>query len=397
MSERVNAEDLQLLDELGVDTASEERSSLSAREQRIKAGFEEILKFVEERGRPPQHGENLDIFERLYAVRLDAIRSSPECREVLKGIDTKGLLDGQGYDGEDREGAELSDEELVAALGVAASEGHDVTDLVHVRSRDEIRTAEEIAQRNRCEDFADFAPIFEKVQRELELGERQTIKYKDNAEIQRGDLFILEGQKVLVADWGEEFLSDYGRRDRRLRVVYDNGTESDLLARSLQRALNRDKLSRRIVEPGAAPLFSSSEEEGDLPTGYIYVLQSKSDNPFVAENRGIIHKIGVTGGDVKARVGNARKDPTYLLADVEIVAMYRLANINRKALEALLHKCFGNARLDLELKDRFGMGVEPREWFLVPLSAIDEAIQKIKDGSIKDYVYDMKTARLVKA
>jgi hypothetical protein len=91
-----------------------------------------------------------------------------------------------------------------------------------------------------------------------------------------------------------------------------------------------------------------------LATGYIYVLKSKSDHPFVVQNRDVIHKIGVTGGDVKSRVANARKDPTYLLADVEIVATIKLAKINRKALEALLHKFFGKARLDLELKDRFG-------------------------------------------
>lgn len=95
----------------------------------------------------------------------------------------------------------------------------------------------------------------------------------------------------------------------------------------------------------------------------IYVLRSKSDDPFVAKNRSVLHKIGVTGGDVKSRVANARKDPTYLLADVEIVATFKLANINRQRLEALLHKFFGKARLDLELKDRFGGQVEPREWF----------------------------------
>ena len=165
--------------------------------------------------------------------------------------------------------------------------------------------------------------------------------------------------------------------------------------RSLQRALYKDKASRRITEPGFGPLFSDDEEEDDLATGYIYVLRSKSEHPFVAEHRSVIHKIGVTGGDVKSRVANAKKDPTYLLADVEIVATYKLANVNRKALEALLHKFFGSARLDLELKDRFGSQVEPREWFLVPLPVIDEAIQKIKDGTIGGFRYDPETARLV--
>ena len=229
----------------------------------------------------------------------------------------------------------------------------------------------------------------------METGKRQTLKYKDNADVKKGDLFILDGQKVIVADMGEPFVSDYGRPDRRLRVVYDNGTESDLLVRSLQRALNKDKASRRITDPDLGPLFSDEEEEDDLPTGYIYVLRSKSDHPFVAQNRSVIHKIGVTGGDVKSRIANAKKDPTYLLADVEIVETFKLANINRKRLEALLHKFFANARLDLELKDRFGSQVEPREWFLVPLPAIEQAIGKLKDGSLADYKYDPKSASLV--
>jgi hypothetical protein len=220
------------------------------------------------------------------------------------------------------------------------------------------------------------------------------VKYKENAEVRKGDFFILDGQKVTVADLGEPFVSDYGRPDRRLRVVYDNGTESDLLVRSLQRALYKDKASRRITEAGFGPLFSEVEEVDDSTTGYIYVLRSKSEHPFVAANRSLVHKIGVTGGDVKSRVANAKKDPTYLLADVDIIATYKLANVNPKALEAMLHKFFGSARLDLGLNDRFGSQVEPREWFFVPLPVIDEAIQKIKDGTIGHFRYDKETARL---
>ena len=95
----------------------------------------------------------------------------------------------------------LSDEELLASLGVDRAPSADVTQLVHVRSREEIKAAEEIAQRNPCKDFAKFKPIFEKVQRELETGQRQTLKYQDNAEVRKGDLFILDGQKVSLPNW----------------------------------------------------------------------------------------------------------------------------------------------------------------------------------------------------
>jgi hypothetical protein len=392
MPERTTEEDLDLLADLGVDTAPVASGSRSAREQRIIAGFEEIQRFVEEHGRKPEHGEARDIFERLYAVRLDRLRESEECREVLKSLDSRGLLDA-GNDPIAAE-AEPDDEQLLASLGVSPTSETDVTRLVHVRSRDEIKAAEEVAQRNPCQDFDQFRPLFENVQRDLQSGGRVTKKYKDSANVRKGDLFILDGQKVVVADLGEPFVGDHGRPDRRLRVVYDNGTESNLLLRSLQRALNKDKASRRIVDAGIGPLFSDVEDESDLATGFIYVLRSKSDNPFIKENQTLIHKIGVTTRDVKGRVANARKDPTYLLADVEIVAEYKLANVNRQALEALLHKFFAPARLDLELKDRFGFPVEPREWFLVPLPVIDETIRRIQDSTISDFQYDPETASL---
>lgn len=395
MPERITDEDLELLSELGVDTAPDQSNARSVREQRIIVGFEEIERFVLEHGRPPQHGENRDIFERLYAVRLDQLRASEECRQILRPLDSRGLLDVGGNANLTTE-ANLTDEALLASLGIETTAENDITRLMHVRSRTEIKAAEEIAQRTACEDFDTFRPLFDEVQRQLATGERQTVKYQDNAAVEQGHMFILDGQKVLVAEMGEPFVSDYGRPDRRLRVVYDNATESDLLLRSLQRALNKDKSSRRITEPDFGPLFSDIATADDLPTGYIYVLRSKSEHPFIAEHRTAIHKIGVTGSNVKSRIANAKHDPTYLLADVEIVATFTLANIDGKKLEALIHQFFGSARLDLELQDRFGSHVRPREWFLVPLAVIEETIEKIKVGTIDQFRYDPTTARLTR-
>ncbi|MDQ3118762.1 MAG: GIY-YIG nuclease family protein [Verrucomicrobiota bacterium] len=394
MPERVTDEDRELLGELGVEAAPVPSGGRSAKEQRVIAGFEEIERFVEEHGKAPEHGETHDIFERLYAVRLERMHESAECREVLRDLDSRGLLRAGEDNNSSRVKEEPSDVELLDALGVKADPTGDITQLVHVRRREEINAAEEVAQRNPSKDFDQFKPIFERVQLELDAGQRHTLKYQDNAGVKKGDLFILDGQKVIVADMGDPFVSDYGRPDRRLRVVYDNGTESDLLVRSLQRALNKDKASRRITDPDLGPLFSDEETDDDLPAGFIYVLRSKSDHPFIAENRLVIHKIGVTGGDVKKRVINAKKDPTYLLADVEVVGTFKLSNINRGRLEALLHRFFGGARLDMDLKDRFGSQVEPREWFLVSLPVIEEAIEKLKDGTIGEYQYDPKTARI---
>jgi hypothetical protein len=397
MAKDTTTDDLELLAELGVDTAPTPTVKRSPREERIIAGFEEIEPFVEERVRRPQHGEDRDIFERLYAVRLDRLRETKECRELLQPLDSHGLLEtiAETILPPDEN---LDDEALLAELGIDATAENDVTHLTHVRSRQEIKAAEEIAQRTPCKDFKQFQPTFEQVQQDLDTGIRQTVKYQDNAAVNQGDLFILDGQKVLVADMGEPFVSDYGRQDCRLRVIYDNATESDLLLRPLQRALNKDKASRRITRPESeyGPLFGSTAAEDDIQTGTIYLLRSQSDDPFIAEHQSIIHKIGVTGGDVKKRVANAKKDPTYLLANVEIVAEFNLMNINRKKLENLLHKFFDPARLDVQLQDRFGTPVNPREWFLVPLSAIEEVIEKIKEGTIDQFRYDPESVSLIR-
>jgi hypothetical protein len=372
----------------------------SAKDQRVLAGFEEIERFMEQQGREPQHGEDRDIFERIYAERLKQLRRlrrSPEYGEILAGADPRGLLGPQTTE-MDASTEEPDLQELSESLADLAEGTDDVTRLTHVRSPEEIRAAEDIAQRSKCEDFEVFRPLFDQVQKELAAKMRRTspFKYREDQAIEVGNWFILDGQKAYVASGGEIYKADYGEYNRRLRVIFDNGTESDLLMRSLQRALNKDDRSRRILLPDGvtAPLFAGTMGEDDIPSGTIYVLQSKSDHPFIAKNRAMIHKIGVTGGDVKSRVANAKKDPTYLLADVEIVATFKLANINRQSLEGLLHKIFCKALLDLELKDRFGSNVEPREWFLVPLQVIDDAIQKIMDGTIGDFQYDPKTASL---
>jgi hypothetical protein len=159
--------------------------------------------------------------------------------------------------------------------------------------------------------------------------------------------------------------------------------------------LHKDETGRRITEHDAGPMFRDTWDDDDVESGTIYVLRSKSQNPFVAEHRELVHKIGVTGGKVETRIANAEHDATYLLAEVEIVATYKLAGINRGKLETLLHRVFASAQLDLEIKDRFGHPVKLREWFLVPLSVIDEAVDRIRDGSITRVDYDLETARLV--
>jgi hypothetical protein len=386
-------EDDALLAELGVEVETKKVGSRTPQEERIIAGFEDIQRFVEEHGRFPQHGEDRDIFERLYAVRLDRIRALQECRAAVASIDNQGLLGDQLLaDASDQ--VELDDDALLAALGVEA-ERTDITELRHVRAAAEKQAAEEVANRSRCEDFATFKPLFEQVQKDLDDGIRVTRPFEMKAEIAPGRFFIVGGQKAYVVDMGEIDITAQGRTDARLRVIFDNGTESNMLMRSLQRALNKDEAGRRITERVAGPLFADHPEEGDEASGTIYVLRSKSDHPMVAQHRDIVHKIGVTNMSVKQRIAGARLQPTFLMADVEVVATYELFNINRSKLENLIHRIFEPARFEVEIRDRFGRPVVPREWFMVPLFVIDEAVKRIRDRSIVNFVYDPRSATLV--
>lgn len=388
----------ELRDELADFVKPEMKGGRSAREERIIAGFEEIQRFVEKSGHAPRHGEDGDIFERLYAVRLDRLRTLEECRSLLLPLDHQGLISATQLVAAVPADAMGEDELLAELEGAAGSSA--ITRLRFVRTSAEKREAEQIANRETCLDFGTFKPLFEQIRADLESGRRTTRPFvKDagflKADIQAGQFFILGGQTAYVSEVGEPIKAPNGETDARLRVIYSNGTESDLLLRSLQRALYKDEAGRRITEPSAGPLFDDQTSENDQASGTIYVLRSKSDHPVVVENRAVLHKIGVTGGSVERRIANARLDPTYLMADVEIVATYELYNINRAKLETVIHKVFGAARLKVEIMDRLGRPIVPKEWFLVPLFAVDEAVNRIKDGTITGYVYDPETARLV--
>ena len=387
-------EDDALLGELGVEVEAKGVSSRTPREERIIAGFEEIQKFAELHGRAPLHGGERDIFERIYAVRLDRLRELEECRALLKPLDHQGLLARGAAAGGEVD--DLDDDALLAQLGVDAGPA-DITELRHVRSAAEKKAADEIGSRQSCADFGEFKVLFAQVQAELGSGLRQTRRFERKSEIAAGRLYILGGQKAYVAAMEEPFINEQGTMDARLRVIFDNGTESNLLMRSFQKALQQDAAGRRIVEPSAGPLFADQTEDGDEASGIVYVLRSKSQHPTVQAHRDVLHKIGVTSGDVARRIANARTDPTFLMADVETVATYELFNVNRTRLESVIHRVFGPARLDIEIMDRFGQPVVPREWFLVPIFVIDEAIERIRDGTITGYAYDPGTACLIRS
>lgn len=383
-----------LADELAEFAPVEKVTGRPASEERVIAGFEEIQRFVEKHGRQPQHGEDRDIFERLYAVRLDRLRALPDCRALLEPLDHQHLLSSSAFVSEP---AAIYNVDQLAAELSAAPEAEDITRLRHVRTSAEKRAAEEIADRKPCTDFEAFRPLFERVASEIKTGLRQSQPITaGNRSVEAGDFFVLDGVTVYVAEVGEPLKTTAGEVDRRLRLVFANETESNLLLRSLQRAFYDDPAARRLSSSETGQMsFGEMLEPDDVESGTIYVLRSDSQHPYIREHRELIHKIGVTGGSVESRIANAENESTYLLAKVEIVATYQLAGINRSRMERLFHKLFAPARLSISIQDRFGKPVQPEEWFLVPLFVIDEAVARIRDGSITRFEYDPHTAKLV--
>jgi hypothetical protein len=381
----------ELLDELGVELAEEEVGGYTARQERIIAGFEDILRFYEANGHAPRHSHDGDIFERIYAVRLDQLRKlPPEDLSLLVPMDPHNLLSGSDAP---KPADSLEDDDLLAELEEPAAT--DISVLRHVKPLEERRELpDQIADRFPCKDFASFKPLFDQAQSELTAGAREAKRFIKDASIEMGDFFILNGQLVYVANVGEPIKAPNGSSDARLRVIYANGTESNLLRRSLQRGLYKDENGRRLTQASLGPLFDDSIESDDIPSGTIYVLRSLSTQPEIAAIRDVLHKIGVTGGRVEDRICNAEKDATYLLAPVEVVATWKLANIRRFKFEQAIHRIFASAQLQLRLPDRFGIAVEPREWFVVPLPVINEVMERIQDESIAGFVYDSSMGKL---
>lgn len=255
----------ELAEELAEFAVPVREASQSPLDERVLAGFEEIQRWVTEHRRAPRRGEGLDIFERLYAVRLDRIRDEPELRAIVEATDHQGLI--SAASDQSSNSTTMSEEELAVELADIGSVGTDITTLQHVRSRKEIEAAEEIASRKPCTEFDKFRSIFDMVQAEIRSGIRQAFPFnKDignntDARVREGDFYIVGGQLAYVAEMGEVYLTPEGAPQARLRVIYGNGTESNLLIRSLQNALYKDVAGRRITEPNVGPLFTGQTDD----------------------------------------------------------------------------------------------------------------------------------------
>lgn len=378
LDEILNGDPLGLLNEPKVKTKTFND------DDRLAASFEEINAFVEQNGREPQ--KSSDMHERTLFSRLQGIRENPEKIAHLKPCDRLNLLKETTIDSID----DILNDDAFGLLGETTQE--DIFTLKHVPKSKETTMPDYIASRKPCKDFAGYEPLFHLVQSELGSGKRVLTKFQNEQQIKKGYFFVLKGVLLYVSNVGEQIKTG-GKTNARLRLVFENGTESDMLLRSLAAELY--KHGKRVSEndeTNLEGLFEVGEE--DTVSGYIYILQSQSRDEHIATIKNL-YKIGYSTTDVKERIKNAVNEPTYLMAPVKIVSVYEAYNINTQKFEQLIHRFFCSVRLNIDVFDGNGERFTPREWFIAPQEIIERAIELIISGEIVHYRYDDTNEALV--
>jgi hypothetical protein len=342
--------------------------------------FGEITLFVREYGRLPSADAEV-IQEAVLGTRLNAIRADKHKVEVLEEYDELGLLE--------LEKAPDSLEELFADdKGLFGEDTGIFSDGPGKVLSHAPRPVEDRAERKPVTDFDSlFKTGFIQQQQLLADGKRRLVRYAGVDDLVLGNYYIHDGQMLRIVDETEK-KRVYDRNKERFRVVYENGTESNMYRRSLSQRLREDGYT--VVDADYTP----AAEDNDT-VGHIYILQSLSQDQNITTIANL-HKIGVTTGSVANRVKNAATDPTYLMAPVKIIEDYRLTGeYNPQKVEDLIHQIFGQAKVDLQIVAPGGILYTPQEWYSVPLGAILEAVELIASGEIVNYHYDSATQSIV--
>lgn len=375
-------------DPLGLLNIKPSNSPAQNEDGRLVASFMAINDFFEKNNREPEQGGGIQEHQ-LYS-RLKSIRENPVKIEMLLKYDIYGLLNYQ-----QKEINSLDDILNDDILGLLSDDSEGLFDLKHITKQDDRASADFIARRKSCKDFDKYESLFKGVQKDLSNSKRKLIEFKlGNLKegafyVHNGILFLIEKIELTQREHYKEDGTRV-REDGRTRCVFENGTESNMLKRSVEKILyangqvvseNADKVNESFLEK-----FGNITDE-DQEAGFIYILKSKSEKKEIREIQHL-YKIGYSKTTVEERIKNAFQEPTYLMADVRIVMAYKCYNMNPQKLEQLLHNFFGNSCLNIDIFDKNGHRHTPREWFIAPLDIIEQVIQFIISGEIVKYKYD---------
>lgn len=370
-------------DDMGL-LKSVKRSSPQTSSDRLESSFLAIVDFYNENGREPSPSTT-DISERKLGVGLRGIRLDDEKVELLKHLDSHNLL-APGDPPENIDEIFSEDDEL----GIL----DDPTGILELRNVGRSKKAAEdfVARRKKVEDFTEFERLFSVCHSNIDSGKWNILPFQTERQIMAKHFYVLNGLLAYVNNMGDLKRNRNGDLNSRLHVVFENGTESNMLLRSFAKQLHED--GRLVLSNSDADLPLLNQVDGeDTETGYIYVLSSLSEDPAIA-NIHNLYKVGFSTKSVEQRLKSAPTDPTYLMSDVKTVATYKTYNMNTQKFESLLHRVFNDARLDIEMVAKDGTKYVPTEWFIVPLDVIDTAIRMIISGDILNYQYDSHTKSL---
>jgi hypothetical protein len=398
MPKKLTLDDIFNDDEFGLLESKAKVSNVKSGDERLIDSFQEINAFFEKNKREPK-ADVFVISERSLGVVLKELRKNNKKSQILKPYDTYNLLGNVVTEINSIDDI-LNDDEFGL---LDTDDTLEIFKLKNVSSSKDREEADFVARRKAMKD-KDFEPYenqFKEVHRELREGKRKLSEFKHvEQNLEKGKYYILDGILLFLEDDGIEdrLIKDRIRKDGRTRIIFENGTISNMYYRSLAKSLyNNGRIVSDTDSDAENELFKNANlvNEDDLETGWIYVLKSKSTNKAISEIKDL-YKIGFSKLDVRQRIKNAVKEPTYLLAEVDIVSTYKCYNVNPHKFEQLLHRFFGEVCLNVDIHDDKGRRITPREWFVVPLPIINKVIDLILSGEILGYKYNNKMKDLVK-
>ena len=366
-------------------TAPRKRATSS---DRLIAGFQEILAFHEANGRLPEDTpEEASLFHKWTGL-LKSEKKIERCRP----FDDLGILPQSVQTVEEPQAEyhreQTEEEQLEAILNDPLfADIEDGVDLglfdipEYMRQRLEARNeADYIGKRRPCEDFDKYTDGFKEIQQGLKSGKYKLVKFSE-PNLKVGRYFVEQGIIGYLAAFEQEAKNNLNRVDGRTRVIYENGSEADIKFRTITKNLSVDGYSIMDCSEMSPEDFEEcfTLTDKDVESGTIYVLRSKSSRPEITAIKDL-YKIGFTVTSVESRIANAKNEPTYLCADVEVVATWKVYNVKSSTFEALIHKLFAPVQLQVTVD-----GHRPQEWFIVPFKVIEEAVTAIISGKPIEY------------
>ncbi|WP_442267642.1 GIY-YIG nuclease family protein [Tenacibaculum sp. ZS6-P6] len=386
-------------DDFGLLDSKVKTSTVKTDEERLIDSFEEINLFIDKNDREPNKSS---MSEYGLLAKLKNFRDNDDQKKILKPYDRHNLL---GHVETEKPSIDdiLNEDDEFGLLD--SDKDLDIFKFNHTPKLEDRAEADFVAQRKpmKEKDFKEYENMFLQVYKEIKEGKRKIKPFKNiEKNLHVGDFYLMNGIMLYLESANlqkDEIELGSGNRVRiegRTRTVFENGTYSNMLYRSLGKQIQKDgKLITNTSDKIEHDLFVNSGlvKEEDIQSGWIYILKTKSTLQELTEIKDL-YKIGFSSDSVDNRIKNAKNEATYLFADVQKVATYKVYNRNANKLENLLHRFFANACLNIDLYNDKGQRLNPREWFVVPLEVIEEAIQLILNENITNFEYDVMNKKL---